>query len=122
MNGYLWRVKFVPMDSNLLVDRTNELRVATTDQRTHSVYISEELDGEFLTTVLLHELGHCVIFSYDLLDDIHSAVHPAYWMDAEEWICNFIADYGRQVFNVAHGILGEEVWTFIPYELERLIV
>lgn len=121
MNGHLWHVKFVSPSSPMLMDRTNTMRVATTDPKTRCIYLSDELDGDFLVTVLLHELGHCVILSYDLLDDIHEAVHPAYWMDAEEWVCNFIADYGRQIFTVAQDILGDEVWSFIPYELERLI-
>lgn len=121
MNGYLWHVKFVSPTSHLLIDRTNHQRVATTDPKTHCVYLSSDLDGDFLITVLLHELGHCVIISYDLLYDIHAAVHPAYWIEAEEWICNFIADYGRQIFAAASDILGDEVWAFIPYELDRLI-
>lgn len=121
MNGQLWHVKITDSNSPMLVDRTGEKRVATTDPRTHRVYLSNELDGEFLTTVLIHELGHCVMFSYGLIDEIHMAVHPDYWLDAEEWICNFIAEYGLKIFSTAHQILGDEAWSFIPYELELLI-
>lgn len=121
MNGYLWRIIRVSPHSPYLIDRTNEMRVATTDPRTGCIYLSNDLEGEFLTTVLLHELGHCVIFSYGLLDDIHSVVDPEYWIEAEEWICNFIADYGRQVFRIAQKTLGDEAWRTIPYELTKLI-
>lgn len=121
MNEYLWRVYFVPADARELVDRTGELRVATTDPHTHCVYLSEDLDGEFLTRVLLHELGHCVMISYDLLDDIHRMVKPEYWVEAEEWICNFIADYGFKVFSVAKEVLGDDVWIFMPHELKKLV-
>lgn len=121
MNGYLWRVLRVSPHSPYLIDRTDQVRVATTDSRTCTVYLSNDLEGEFLTTVLLHELGHCVIFSYGLLDDIHSVVDPEYWIEAEEWVCNFIADYGRQVFQIAQKTLGDEAWRSIPYELEKII-
>lgn len=121
MNGYVWRIIRVNPHSSYLIDRTNQMRVATTDPRTLCIYLSSDLEGEFLTTVLLHELGHCVIFSYDLLDDIRSVVDPEYWIEAEEWVCNFIADYGRQVFQIAQKTLGDEAWRMVPYELSQLI-
>ena len=57
----------------------------------------------------------------DLLDDIHRMVKHQYWVEAEEWVCNFIADYGLKIFSVAYSILGDEAWIFVPYELEKLI-
>ena len=121
MNGYSWRVCFVDSDDPMLVDRTGELTVATTDPETLRVYISNSLDGSFLTRVLVHELGHCAMFSFGLLDDIHRMVHPRYWIEAEEWVCNFIADYGMKIFSVAYSILGERAIEVVPYEVERLV-
>lgn len=105
MNGYLWNVCYVNPRSHYLVDRTQNRRVATTDFSTKCIYISEELSGSFLRTVLIHELGHATMFSYNLLDAIHSFVRPDKWIEAEEWVCNFIADYGDEVFDIANGIL-----------------
>ena len=121
MNGYLWRISFVDPNSDYLVDRTGKLRVATTDPVTYHVYLSDELSGDFLNRVLIHELGHCAMISFDLLDDIHRMVKHQYWIEAEEWVCNFIADYGLKIFSVAYSILGDEAWIFVPYELEKLI-
>ena len=121
MNGYSWRVCFVDSDDPMLVDRTGELTVATTDPETLRVYISNSLDGSFLTRVLVHELSHCAMFSFGLLDDIHRMVHPRYWIEAEEWVCNFIADYGMKIFSVAYSILGERAIEVVPYEVERLV-
>lgn len=121
MNGYLWRIKFVNPNSSFLIDRTDHVRVATTDPHTKCIYLSNELYGRFLTTVLIHELGHCVMFSYDLIRDIHSAVYPEYWIDAEEWVCNFIADYGFKIFSVAYSVMGKYAWLFVPQEIEKLI-
>ena len=79
------------------------------------------LYGEFLTTVLIHELGHCVMISYNLLDEIHKTVYPDKWVEAEEWICNFIADYGTKIFTAAYKLLGKDAWKILPSELERLV-
>ena len=107
INHQLWFITFVYPVNNLLVDRTGELRVATTDPLLHVVYLSEDLYGDFLIRVLLHELGHCVIISYDLLKDIRRMVYPEYWIEAEEWICNFLADHSLMVAFTAKRILKE---------------
>ncbi len=122
MNGYLWRVKFVDPDSPKLVDRTRNLTVATTDPNEFCVYLSKDLKGDFLIRVLIHELAHCTMISFHLIDDIHRTVYREYWMEAEEWVCNFIADYGMQMFKIAYSIVGDyNAWEFVPHELERLV-
>lgn len=121
MNGYLWRVKFVDQNSPILVDRTGKLCVATTDPVDQCVYLSNKLSGDFFTRVLIHELGHCTMISFHLLDEIHRMVYPEYWIEAEEFICNFIADYGMQMFKIAYNLFGENAWMFVPSELERLL-
>lgn len=105
MNGYLWGVQRVDEDSPYLIDRTDNLTVATTDFDTKTIYISKALHGDFLRTVLTHELGHCTMFSYGLIENIHSFVNPRHWIEAEEWVCNFIADYGDEVFGIVNHIL-----------------
>lgn len=121
MNGFLWKVQYVKPESDYLTDRTGTLRVATTDPKTQCIYLSNTLKGEFLTRVLLHELGHCVMFSYGLVKQIHTMTKPKYWIEMEEWVCNFIADYGWKIFSTAKTVLGDDVWVYMPYELERLI-
>lgn len=114
MNGYSWKIRFVRANSPMLVDRTRTLTVATTDPVTHTVYLSDYLKGKFLITVLIHELGHCALYSYDLLREIHRMTKPKYWVDMEEFICNFLADYGQELFNVAYSSLGYDAWKVIP--------
>lgn len=110
-------------DSDCLIDRTGQMRVATTDPKEYKIFLSEQLlkDKEFLLRVLIHEIGHCVIFSYDLFDEIHKMVYPEYWIEAEEFICNFIADYGLTVFAIARSYLGDYAINIVPKELERLV-
>ena len=121
LNGILWKVRFVDPKSGWLVDRTKISRLATTDPMTRTIYLSSSLKGDTLNRVLLHELGHCVMFSFGLLNDIHRVVPPSKWIDAEEWVCNLIADYGRTIFEIAYDILGEDAWSYVPYKLDKLI-
>ena len=121
MNGYLWKAVYVKPNDPMLVDRTGSLTVATTDPTTLTVYISNSLHGDFLNRVLIHELGHCAIFSFNLLPDIHRMCYPEYWVEAEEWVCNFIADYGLSIFEAAYYILGPKALYLVPREIERLI-
>lgn len=116
-------MKFVPAMSKELVDRSGHLTVATTDPTTFTVALSKELlrDREFLNRVLVHELGHVAMISFHLLDDIHRLVRKECWIEAEEWMCNFIADYGRQIYAAVYDILGDMAWLYVPGELERLL-
>lgn len=122
MNGYSWKTRFVPANSPMLVDRTDTLTIATTDPETLTVYLSTELSGDLLMTVLIHELGHCAMYSYGLLDFIRRRVEPRYWIDMEEFICNFLADYGLRIFKVAFKTLGYEAWKLIPQTFDGKLV
>lgn len=121
MGGYRWEVYVVEPCDPILVDRTGNLTVAVTDPESMAVYVSSALSGSFLTRVMIHELAHCAIFSYDLLPDIHRMCHPEYWVEAEEWVCNFLADYGRRVFDTAYRVVGDRALELIPGELDRLV-
>lgn len=120
MNGIRWQVKYVNPTSSYLIDRTGRATVATTDPETYTMYISRILEGDFLVHVITHELGHCVMISYGLLDDIHNTVEPEYWIDAEEWICNFVADYGRHIYSNLRKIVGDDALDFLPKYIDAL--
>lgn len=121
MNGYSWQVLRVDRNDPMLVDRTNTRTVGTTDPTTKTVYLSTELSGNFLVRVLLHELGHCALFSFHLTNEVHRMCYPEYWMEAEEWVCNFIADYGFLIFSAAYKTLGWHALDRVPSELEKWI-
>lgn len=70
------------------------------------MYLSTELSGSLLQRVMIHELGHCVIFSYGLTGWFDS-------IEAEETACNLIADYGMEILEI-YG----DIFT-VPYELDR---
>ena len=121
LNGLLWQIEFVEPFNPMLYDRTGSQRVATTDPITCKIYMLRTLNGDFLRRVLCHELGHAAMISYNLLDEIHRMVYPRYWIEMEEWICNFIADYGLSIFNVAYSILGDSAWYTVSTEIDNLL-
>lgn len=121
LNNDLWHVRYVNPNNPILIDRSNVLTVGVTDLRTMTVYLANNLRGGFLQRVLIHELGHCTLFSFGLINDIHRMVKKRYWIEAEEMACNFIADYGSRIFGIAYSILGDEAIHIVPYHIERLV-
>lgn len=121
MNGYLWHVKIVSPYSPKLVDRTGGLKVATTDPVDLCVYLSDQLEGDFFSTVLIHELGHCAMISFGLIDYIHRHVEPENWINVEEFMCNFIADYGLKIFRTAYQLFGDDALKIVPAQIEKYI-
>lgn len=121
MNGDLWRVQIVDPDSPELIERTGQLTVATTDPVNYCVYLSSSLREPFFTTVLIHELGHCTMISFDLIDYIHERVPPEYWVDMEEFMCNFIADYGMKIFQTAYDLFGDDALRIVVNEIEKYV-
>lgn len=121
MNGILWKVRFVDSDNPMLVDRTGTLTIGTTDPKTKTVTLSRELYGDMLMTVFLHELGHCALYSFGFLERIRTMVYPENWVEMEEFICNFLADYGMRIFKTAYSVLGYDAWKLIPLEFEKLV-
>lgn len=121
VNGYLWKVRFVNPNDYVLIDRTFVKTVGVTDPDTMTIYLSDNLRREFLNRVLIHELGHCIMVSYGLVEEIHRMCKKRYWVDMEEFCANLLADYGRQVFGIAYSILGNEAIRIVPYQMERLV-
>lgn len=121
MNGDSWKVELVSPYDKRLVDRTHVLTVATTDPSSLTVYVSETLQGNFLMMVFIHELGHCAMYSFGLLEEIHRMAKPKYWIKMEEFICSFLADFGLSIFKTAYSTLGYNAWKLIPIELNKRI-
>lgn len=121
MNGDLWRVQFVPSQDDVLIDRTGSRTLGVSDYSTHIISIANNLHGELLNRVFIHELGHCVMFSYGLLTELHRMVKKRYWVDAEEFVCNILSDYGQFVIGTARDILGNQFTYVSPVGMERVI-
>lgn len=121
MNGLRWNVRRTKSTDPILVDRTGSLTVAVTDPESMTIYLSNQLSGSFLTTVVLHELSHAMMISYGYLEQIHRYCKKRYWVDMEELIANLIAQQAKEIFQRAYDIVGDDAIRFVPYELERMV-
>ena len=119
MNGLRWKVRFVYPDNDILIDRTLAKTVGVTDPDTMTIYLSNELRGSFLTTVVLHELSHAMMISYGYLEQIHRYCKKRHWVDMEEMIANLIANQAKEIFQRAYDIVGDDAIRFVPYMLEQ---
>lgn len=122
MNGVLWKIIFVDSNDKNLVDRTNTLTYATTDPTTNCVYLSKSLlfNKQFMFKVIIHEFSHCALVSYNLIEEIHDIVYPDKWIEAEERLCNFIYNYGIEIFSTAYSMIGDEALSLMPKEIEKM--
>ena len=114
-------MQFVSPHDSVLIDRTGERTLAVSDYSTKIISIANNLYGELLNRVFIHELGHCVMFSYGLLSELHRMVKKRYWVDAEEFVCNILADYSHFVIGTARDILGNKFTYVAPVGAERMI-
>lgn len=122
MNGLHWNVRWTKSKDPILVDRTGSLTVAVTDPDAMTIYLSNELRGSFLTTVVLHELSHAMMISYGYLEQIHRYCKKRYWIDMEELIANLIAQQAEEIFERAYDIVGDEAIQFVPYIMQERLV
>ena len=121
MNGLRWNVRWTNSADPILVDRTGSLTVAVTDPDTMTIYLSNQLRGDLLTTVVLHELSHAMMISHGYLEQIHRYCKKRYWIEMEELIANLIADRAYEIFQRAYDIVGDDAIRFVPYGLERSV-
>lgn len=94
-NGIPWHVVRVRANSPALIDRQGRKALATTDPRTRTVSVSEDVDGAKLAHVLAHEATHACMVSYGMLDDVRAFSRDR--IRAEEWACNLMADHAAEV-------------------------
>lgn len=90
MNGVKWNVYTVPSNSYELTRSDGSITVGMCDGGRCSIFLSDKLKGQFLRKVFIHEVCHSAVFSYGLELDI----------EQEEFLCNFVATYGDEIFAV----------------------
>lgn len=94
VNGETWNIKFVDPYDNMLLTPNGRFTVGSTDDVTKTIYLSNELSGDFLKKVLTHEIIHAYIFSYNIYLDIMQ----------EEMICDMIASDVNNILQIVNTI------------------
>lgn len=95
INGIFWKIKFVPFNSINLKRSDGAIAPGVTDWNSKCVYLSDTLHDDFLERVICHELTHCICFSWNISIPI----------ETEEWLCNFMADHGKEVIYLLNDLL-----------------
>lgn len=94
INNELWRVLRVPPRFYKLYRSNGSLSVASCDDETKTIYLNELLQGKFLRKVLIHEITHAAMFSYNINLTI----------DQEELLADLIATYGDEIINITNKV------------------
>lgn len=95
INGIEWNIVFIQPKDIRLTRSDGSKTIGMTDSVTHCIYLSNRLYGAFLERVLCHELCHAVCMSWNISIPIES----------EEWLCNFIADHGKEIIYLLDDLL-----------------
>lgn len=94
MNGINWSVRLVRADSPMLMRSDGSFTVGACDREAQEIYISELLRGAFLRKVLLHEITHSAMMSYNI--DMSIA--------QEELFCDLVSTFGDEIITVADSL------------------
>ena len=87
INGETWYIVFVPSNSFVLYRSEGSLSIAMCDDDTKTIYISNQIKGNFLRKVLCHEITHAAMFSYNVNLTV----------DQEELLADLVATYGYEI-------------------------
>lgn len=104
-----------------MIDRTGSWTLGVTDPSQNTVFLSDELSGNLLLRVLLHEMTHVTLWEYRILDSIKLYSKPEYSIEMEELICNVVADYAQYIFFETYRLLGGKAIFYMPGIIERLV-
>lgn len=96
INGTDWRVQYENPLSDELKRSDGTISLGVTDRNTHTIYLSDKLQGFMERKVLIHEVCHAICMSYDVYLPI----------EQEEILCDFVATYGDEVFGIVDMVLG----------------
>ena len=96
INDTIWQVQYENSNSSELRRSDNVSVLGVTDRNTHTIYLSNALHGQMQRKVLIHEVCHAICMSYDVYLPI----------EQEEILCDSVATYGDEVFDIVDMLLG----------------
>ena len=99
----------VPASNMNLLRDNGTWTIGMTDNRTKTIYLYNKLNPIMLKHVLCHELVHAYCDSYGIYLD----------RKEEEWLAQFIADYGYNIIEQTDQILSHILQNQSGYALEQ---
>lgn len=95
VNGNDWVVRFVNIHSNNLRRSDGSFALGICDDNLKTIFIADNQDEYKTEHILCHEITHSICFEYDIVLPI----------DTEEWLCNFMADHGKEIIYILDDLL-----------------
>ena len=94
INGETWKIVFVPPYHPQLTRSDGSVTIGACDDGTKTIYIDAAIEGELMKKVLVHEITHAAMFSYN--------VELNLWQ--EELLADLIATYGQEIIGITNQI------------------
>lgn len=97
VNSQTWKLLFVGVNDVELQRSNGTYTFGVTDNNTKTVSIASGMSAYMTERVICHELTHVMCFSHDVSIPI----------DLEERLCNFMADYGKEIIYLLDDLLAK---------------
>ena len=97
INGIDWKIKLTSSNHPKLKRNNSSIALASCDDTTKTIYISDIVPIWKIKKVLCHEIVHASMFSYNINLTI----------DQEEIIADLIATYGEEIIEITNKIFNK---------------
>lgn len=95
INDNLWRIQFTyPQNPNLRMSDGRQV-LGLCDNNIKTIFIADNQTDVKTEHIICHEITHAICMEYDIYLEL----------EMEEWLCNFMADHGREVIDILDTIL-----------------
>ena len=95
VHGNIWKIQFANPNSKELLRSDGSSTFGVTDNSVKKIFIADNLSDEMTERVLCHEITHVICFENNI----------SIPLETEEWLCNFMADHGKEIIYLLDDIL-----------------
>lgn len=95
VNNHIWHLQFVKGGSENLRRSDGSYTFGVTDNSVKTVFLMRNMSDYMTERVICHELTHCICFEYGI----------SIPLETEEWLCNFMADHGKEIIYLLDDLL-----------------
>lgn len=95
--GENWSLKLVSNNHPKILRLSGEPALASCDDETKTIYISQDVPPHMLKKVLCHEITHAAMFSHDVFMTL----------EQEELVADLMATYGAEILNITNQVFDD---------------
>ena len=95
VHGNIWKIQFVNPNSKELLRSDGSSTFGVTDNSVKKIFIADNLSDEMTERVICHEITHVICFENNI----------SIPLETEEWLCNFMADHGKEIIYLLDDLL-----------------